>query len=614
VLFFRPNLEADHLVLQLNRGRLTARRKTMRKSLAVLLLIVVVVTLPACGARRLAFRATATAVAATAAANVQAPSTGAAAVMNAPIVAGAVLFQDDFQDGQADGWNISAGWMVQQDGDRYVLSAAVPGSAAVPQGGSWTDYAFQVSTRIVAGGLGLSYRVSQVGRYALHIRPEGMYLIKEQPRGTYLQLTQTAAPSFGGWHTVVMAGSGGQLQVFVDGVLQLAYTDPAPLPSGTIGLTTLDGYSAEVDDILVTALAGPLPAAAALPPTVPAVEVELPLGELPAPEDIVSGEEEITPEPMETEAAVNLQPSEEEEVPPSEGELVLPVIDYFNYEPAADAGCYYLAWDLHDAEAAYLDGEGVVAPGSTEVCHTEPGAHVHTLRAENAAGGIEQAVTIVVGAAEEEGAADLTGEASVYVPAPTQPRTVSVAIEVHNEGQGGAGAFTVRWYPHQASDEVGCSIDVAGLPAQSSVALNPCSYTYASRGEMHWRLVVDAENDIVGEADEGNNEATGIISVDQGQAQGGDPSVPPVSPSGLQVGGWSANTTTLVWIDNSDNEDGFLVRHVGVALEAETGPNVTQAEISTPPCGERHEYRVRAFNAAGDSEPSETLVIEYECQ
>ena len=595
----------------------------MKRLVAPLLLMVMVATLPACGARRRAFQATATAVAGAASALAQ-PQSAGPLVMSAPIAVGGVLFQDDFQDGRPDGWNITAGWVVQQMGETYVLASSVPGSTWVSQGTGWTDYAFQVGTQVDAGGLILSYRVSQTGRYALHIRPEAMSLVKEQPRGMYTQLTQTNAPSLNNWHQVVVAGSGGHLQVYVDGVLQLDYTDATPLTTGTIGLTTQNGYQAEADNVLVTALSGPLPVAAALPPTVapaatmPSMGAELPLEEIPAPQDTVVVEE-LVPEPLMTEAAiegeapVDMQPEGEGDIAP-EGGGVLPVIDYFDYEPAGEDDCYYLSWDLHDATVAFLNGQGVVAPGSTEVCHPEPGAYVYTLHAESSAGAVEQVVTILVEMEEGADAADLTGEASVWVPAPANPRTVNVAIQINNSGQGGAGAFTVRWYPHQASDEVGCSIDVAGLPAQSNVALNPCSYTYAGHGEMHWRLAVDADNDVPGEVNEDNNQMQGTVSVGQAAMDGGDPSVPPVTPSNLAVGGWSADTVILTWVDNSDNEDGFRLRHVGVALEAETGPNVTEAEVPSPPCGEHHEYRVRAFNAAGDSEPSETLVIEYECQ
>ena len=75
------------------------------------------------------------------------------------------------------------------------------------------------------------------------------------------QLTQTNAPSLNNWHQVVIAGSGGHLQVYVDGALQLDYTDPTPLTAGTMGLTAMDGYQAQADNVLVTALSGPLPVA-----------------------------------------------------------------------------------------------------------------------------------------------------------------------------------------------------------------------------------------------------------------------------------------------------------------------------------------------------------------
>jgi hypothetical protein len=81
------------------------------------------------------------------------------------------------------------------------------------------------------------------------------------------------------------------------------------------------------------------------------------------------------------------------EQPPAAG---LPVIDYFTSENSSNAGCFYLHWDLHDATAAYLNGQGVTAPGSTEVCPET--TTDYTLRAENAAGSVEQTVTVAAAA------------------------------------------------------------------------------------------------------------------------------------------------------------------------------------------------------------------------
>jgi len=470
----------------------------LKKLLFIELILLVLGSLTGCGARRRAVMATATAQALTATAMVQPPVATAPAV-STPATSGVILFQDGFQDGQPDGWQITAAWYVRQEGDVYYLGSSGQGGAWVSAGGgSWSDYEFQAAVRVTAGGVLLNYRMTQEGRYLLHFREDGLYLTKEYPKGNYTTLTQTAAPSLNAWHQVAVAGYGGHLQVYVDRVLQLDYTDPIPLLQGTIAVTTMEGYQAVVDDVLVTRLTAALPTAMpmALPPTVapPAAplpeEAGLPLEEVPLPE-------EGAPPP-----------------PPAAG---LPVIDYFRYELSEREGCYYLHWDLHDASGAYLNNVGVVAPGSEEVCPEETGVYVYTLRAENEAGSVEETLTFEAGGTV--GQPDLEiGEVSVWVPAPTEPGTVAVQIPVNNVGNAPAGAFTVRWYPHQASDVLGCSIDVDGLPANSSQILNCPPYTYANHGEMHWRAVVDEDNEIQNEP-KGNNEARGTVRIEVGEGQ-----------------------------------------------------------------------------------------------
>jgi hypothetical protein len=89
----------------------------------------------------------------------------------------------------------------------------------------------------------------------------------------------------------------------------------------------------------------------------------------------------------------------------------------------------------------------------------------------------------------------------------------------------------------------------------------------------------------------------------------GDISVPP-APTNLIGTDWDMTTITVSWDDNSENEDGFKIRRIGVGwLKNPTGPNVTSFDIHSQ-CGETHQYRVVAFNAAGNSEPSNTITIE----
>ena len=82
---------------------------------------------------------------------------------------------------------------------------------------------------------------------------------------------------------------------------------------------------------------------------------------------------------------------------------------------------------------------------------------------------------------------------------------------------------------------------------------------------------------------------------------------PPAAPSGLtQSGGATKTQLSLIWIDNSNNEQGFKVERspngtsdwtqVGTA-----GANITSYTDTGLVCGATYHYRVRAYNAAGHS-------------
>ena len=71
----------------------------------------------------------------------------------------------------------------------------------------------------------------------------------------------------------------------------------------------------------------------------------------------------------------------------------------------------------------------------------------------------------------------------------------------------------------------------------------------------------------------------------------------------------NAAQLNLTWMDNSNNEDGFKIeRKTGqagtFALIAARGPNVESYTDSGLADGTEYCYQVRAFNGAGDSDPS----------
>ncbi len=92
------------------------------------------------------------------------------------------------------------------------------------------------------------------------------------------------------------------------------------------------------------------------------------------------------------------------------------------------------------------------------------------------------------------------------------------------------------------------------------------------------------------------------------------PPPPPLPPSGLTATAINSNRIDLAWVDNSNNEDGFNVyRCTGDAVAclagvftkiASTAANVTTYSDTTVSPSTTYTYHVTAFNAGGESLPS----------
>jgi fibronectin type 3 domain-containing protein len=88
---------------------------------------------------------------------------------------------------------------------------------------------------------------------------------------------------------------------------------------------------------------------------------------------------------------------------------------------------------------------------------------------------------------------------------------------------------------------------------------------------------------------------------------GAPPPPAPAAPTDLVATPVSSSEIDLTWTDNSNNEDGFKIeRCQGVdctnfAQIAQTGPNVATYNDTGLSCNTSYTYRVRAFNAGGNS-------------
>ncbi len=164
-----------------------------------------------------------------------------------------VLYQEDFEDGQAQDWDLPAGWEVFQGSDGGHVLHGQGHSFAQYRGDAWGDYSLVLRVKIVEGRIHLNYRLGDCVRYFIGFDAQTLELSKTSPCGTHTTLkTVTQERSPDRWYEVRIAGSGGKIDVYVDGVLRLTYTDPDPLLYGSIGLETLDGAEFYVDDVKVT--------------------------------------------------------------------------------------------------------------------------------------------------------------------------------------------------------------------------------------------------------------------------------------------------------------------------------------------------------------------------
>ena len=158
-----------------------------------------------------------------------------------------VLFEDSFESGilQA-GWRISqahdaapgAGWeLVLEDGLHQLVGK---GHAHADIGDEeWVDYRIEARLKVVEGLTSLNLRMGYPGRYMLMLPDLNLAIRRPSLAGetvhTDVPVTSSINLEPGTWYDLWVVLSGGRIEVYVDGELALAYTDPEPLPGGGVG-------------------------------------------------------------------------------------------------------------------------------------------------------------------------------------------------------------------------------------------------------------------------------------------------------------------------------------------------------------------------------------------
>lgn len=88
----------------------------------------------------------------------------------------------------------------------------------------------------------------------------------------------------------------------------------------------------------------------------------------------------------------------------------------------------------------------------------------------------------------------------------------------------------------------------------------------------------------------------------------------PDAPANLHAASIKPNEVTLIWLDKSDNEVGFIIERSGNGLffneVAQVGEGITSYTDKNLQYSTTYYYRVKAFNNTGESEDSNTISIQ----
>ncbi len=202
-----------------------------------------------------------------------------------PAAAGGPVYQEDFQDGEAQGWTLESGWQLVQDGADWFLEGS--GHAWARSGVTLGEsFRLTLRVRLVPGRVHLVIRNNDVGRYFIGLDSNGSDLNRQEWPNSFHNGLATSPRNHtpNTWHTVEVIGEGARLRVLVDGKEELRYTDPAPLQGGSFAFETLDASAVDIDDIalydLTSAVLSPTVSSPASPLSTPAATSKPGMGDL----------------------------------------------------------------------------------------------------------------------------------------------------------------------------------------------------------------------------------------------------------------------------------------------------------------------------------------------
>jgi photosystem II stability/assembly factor-like uncharacterized protein len=162
------------------------------------------------------------------------------------------IYSEDFEDGQAQGWELESGWQIINDGGNKVLSGQ--GHVWARSNQTCSDCALSFRLKLIKGAIHLVYRMNDSGRYFISFNSSGSNLNKQYWPNTFQNgiKGKTIRHQLNTWHQVEIQANGSRLTFKVDGKTEWTYDDPKPLSEGSFAFETLDDSRAYLDDVVVS--------------------------------------------------------------------------------------------------------------------------------------------------------------------------------------------------------------------------------------------------------------------------------------------------------------------------------------------------------------------------
>ena len=195
------------------------------------------------------------AVAATASGWTQAagPTQAPAAAPTAAAPSGATEYQEDFEDGQAQGWRLDPHWKVILDGSNHVLAG---------EDHTWADFGQDFSgdlretlrVKLMRGRIHVVFHRDDFKRYFVGFETGGTELNRQESETQFSTDLARGTSTFttNRWYQLEIVLQGTTLELLVDGQRAWSYTDSHPFTHGNIAFEAFEDSLVYVDDIVVS--------------------------------------------------------------------------------------------------------------------------------------------------------------------------------------------------------------------------------------------------------------------------------------------------------------------------------------------------------------------------